>query len=192
MFHLVRNEVLVLVSGGIDSSALIDFYISQDVAVFCVHYQYGQESEASEKHAVEEICSYYNVEFNISNLEFQMINRKEELVFRNLIFVLASCSMRTPPLRIALAIHAGTQYYDCSRSFLQDTQRIMDGYFSGIVNLEAPFIDFTKRDIIEYCKKREVPIHLTYSCLRQSGNHCGECTPCRERESLLKGVYDED
>ena len=182
----IRNSVVLLVSGGIDSSALIDFYLRQKENFLCVHFQYGQASERSERQAVVKVCSHYNVDYEISNLFFPMTERKDELIFRNLLFILAACSLKDPPLRIALGIHAGTQYYDCTRSFLQDCQKILDGYYSGLVNVEAPFIDYSKRDIIKFCETNDVPLNLTYSCLMQNEPPCGQCKPCRDRIKFLE------
>lgn len=68
-----------------------------------------------------------------------------------------------------------------------DMARIFDGYFGGTIGIEAPFIDFTKPDIFEFCLQNEVPISLTYSCERHAESPCGECPSCKDREMLYAG-----
>jgi len=180
-----RAQLLLLVSGGIDSTAMIDFYLHRSPSVLLVHFQYGQPSSQSERVAVERISDYYHQKSNIVKLDFPMVERGEELIYRNLLFVLAACSMNPPPLRIALGIHVSSLYYDSTKSFLDDCQRVLDGYFAGSVLVEAPFISITKRDVMEYCKSHNVPLQLTYSCLRQNNPPCGECSSCLDRKRLL-------
>lgn len=179
-----RVKVLLLASGGIDSTALIDLYLRKNVKIRCVHFQYDQQNAQSERTAVQRICEYYNIENSIIRLNFPIAQRKEELIGRNALFVLAASSLESTPIRIALGIHSGPQYYDCSKLFIEDCQRILDGYFAGTVRVEAPFIDLEKIDIMEYCKSNNVPIHLTYSCLRQNYPPCGKCTSCLDRKKF--------
>lgn len=177
-----RAIVRLLASGGLDSTALIDFYLRCKNEVECIHFQYGQPSAQSEGKAVEEVCAFYGIEKRIVNLSFSLTKRKEELLGRNALFVLVASSLELPPARIALGIHSGSQHYDCTQSFTDDCQRVLDGYFAGTVTLEAPFINLEKADIIRYCIENKVPIHLTYSCQRQNYPPCGKCTSCRDRE----------
>jgi len=174
-------EVILLTSGGIDSTALLDLYLRRTAKVNCVYFQYDQPSAKSEKAAVVEVSKYYNVRSTIINLSFPIALRKEELIGRNALFVLAASSLKPPPLRIALGIHSGSRHYDCTRSFVDDYQRVLDGYFAGTVRLEAPFIDLEKIDVIDYCRANNVPIDLTYSCQRQNYPPCGKCSSCLDR-----------
>jgi 7-cyano-7-deazaguanine synthase len=82
-----------------------------------------------------------------------------------------------------LGIHSGTDYYDCTSAFANHVQRLLDGYFGGLIVLDTPFIDHTKQDIYAYCRVKEVPVALTYSCERNRKVPCGECLSCRERTS---------
>jgi len=179
-----KAGVLLLASGGIDSTALIDFYLRQKVKFSCIHFQYCQSAAQSEKEAVEKVCEYFDVESTVIRLDFPLAQRREEMTCRNFLFVLAASSLKPGPTRITLGIHSGSQYYDCTRRFIDDCQRVLDGYFSGAVRVEAPFIDLEKPDIVEYCKANSVPIHLTYSCQRQNDPPCKSCTSCLDRKKF--------
>jgi 7-cyano-7-deazaguanine synthase len=51
--------------------------------------------------------------------------------------------------------------------------------------LGAPFATWTKQDIIAYCRTRNVPVHLTYSCERGTEPPCGTCLSCKDRSLPL-------
>ena len=60
-------------------------------------------------------------------------------------------------------------------------QGLLDGYFAGSVQLETPFINYTKKDIIGYAVENQVPLDLTYSCLSRNDPPCGRCPACLDR-----------
>lgn len=180
----VSNDSLrtvLLLSGGIDSTALVDFYLRRKAMLECVHFQYGQPSAESEKIAVEKVMSHYKVNCRVINLGFKLQQARDEFFCRNALFILIAGTSTLPPARIILGIHAGSYYYDSSMPFLRDCRAVLEGYFAGTVTLGAPFIQFTKNEIIDYCKKYDVPLDLTYSCIRQDHEPCGLCGPCLDR-----------
>jgi 7-cyano-7-deazaguanine synthase len=182
---LIEAPVLLLLSGGIDSSTLLTFYRRRKARLICVHYQYGQPCQESELKAAEDVTHLSRDDLKVVEMGFPMSVRRNELLGRNAFFVLAAASLGFSPARIALGIHRGTGYYDCTEEFVNEMQRILDGYHSGTVRLEAPFLGFSKKDIINYGRKNGVPIALTYSCQRKNAPPCGECPPCNDRRELL-------
>jgi 7-cyano-7-deazaguanine synthase len=181
------TKVLLLSSGGVDSTALLDFYLRTRNEVECLHFQYGQKNAKSEKEAFNKILSHYKVNGRIIDLGFVPCKSSYEVSCRNALFVLIAASINESPLRLALGIHEDSRYYDCSRRFIDDCQKILDGYFAGTVRVEAPFIGFKKSEIIVYCKNFKVPTNLTYSCLRQNSPPCGQCPACLDNKELYEG-----
>lgn len=179
------KSVALLASGGIDSTVLLGFYLHQNCQVRCIHFQYGQPAAASELEAITRISRKFNSELDTVPLGFKMACVGNEVMMRNTLFVVAAASLDPAPARIALGIHRGSPYYDSTPSFLADVQRILDGYFAGSVRVEAPFIEFTKGDIVKYAKLKRIPLNLTYSCLRKNAPECGSCPSCRDRRLIF-------
>lgn len=178
-------EVNVLMSGGIDSTALVAFYLSRNTSVEGVHFNYGQPSFGGEQRAVQKLSSYYRITVTTISLGLLISRDKGEYYCRNAVLLLSAAStLPVKSARFAIGIHANTPYYDCSMSFVDDIQKLLDGYFNGSVRVEAPFLEFTKRDILELCKALNVPISLTYSCENNSYTPCGECYSCIDRRAL--------
>lgn len=175
----------MLASGGIDSTALIHKYISAKASVRIIHFQYGQRNSRSELVSLRSVSKHYGLKPTVIRLGFRMSLRGYELLGRNALFVLVAASVGVAPSRISLGIHGGPEYYDTSPNFVVDCQRILDGYFGGTVVLEAPFIGMEKADVVSYCKRRGIPLHLTYSCQTKNAPPCGVCPSCKDRERFL-------
>ncbi|NPV81331.1 MAG: ATPase [Firmicutes bacterium] len=180
-------SVNILLSGGIDSTALVHLYLSQGIAVLGFHVNYGQPTAEREMASAYAVAAYYDIPLTMARIQPTPGMRGDEFLCRNALLVLAACSSLAPGSnRVAIGIHSGTPYYDCSSGFLQDMQRILDGYYGGLVTVEAPFLQWTKPEIFHYCKKYGVPIHLTYSCERNGDHPCGQCPSCHDRGRLLE------
>ena len=180
-----RTKVYLLLSGGTDSAALIPFYLRQQAYIQAVHFNYGQLSFVGEDRAASKISEYYEIPLIKLNLGFQLNSTKGEYHSRNAILLFSTASMiEGGKGRVAIGIHAGTPYYDCSAGFLSDMQRIFDGYFNGLIQIEAPFLNFFKQDIYHYCKLVNVPMKITFSCEKQSDYPCGKCPSCLDRSIL--------
>ncbi len=186
MIILAKDKILILFSGGIDSTALIHYYKIKEHQIKCLHIQYNQPSAKSELEAVVKICDYYNVSFEAISLPFSIQKRFNEYIGRNALLILIALSSKSSEdyKRISIGINASSRYYDCSNNFINDIQTIFNGYYAGTKAIEAPFVNLTKYDIINFCLSNEIPINLTYSCLLQNSPPCGKCGGCRDRRIL--------
>ena len=86
---------------------------------------------------------------------------------------------------IVLGIHAGSRYPDCSPAFISVMQSALDLYTRGTVQLLAPFLEWTKRDIVAFAEASGVPVHLTYSCELGRDQPCGACPSCSDVEARV-------
>ena len=175
----------MLASGGTDSTALMHFYKKRNENVECLFIDYGQPSLKSERKSLIYFCNLYEYQYKVIQLGFEINSfNGGSYNCRNILFVLSAAGMiNQTPARIALGIHSGTEHFDCSKSFINTTQQLLDGYFSGMVQLETPFLDFTKKDIYDYCFKQRINIAKTNSCELANSN-CGQCMSCLDREML--------
>jgi len=104
---------------------------------------------------------------------------------RNAVFML-SALMEHPIVQgqIAIGIHAGPPYYDCTPAFLTGVQVLFDGYTNGRVKAAAPFLLMNKSEVWLYGQKAGLPMGITYSCERGGEKTCGRCASCRDRRRL--------
>lgn len=176
------QHTLVLMSGGIDSSAAASLYVAEGRYVSGVFVDYGQLAAESEWAAVRQVAEYLDIDLRRIELGCELVSTRGEIFGRNAIFALiAASTTNLRPLKVAMGIHALSEYYDTTLLFMQHIQRILDGYSGGDVEIEAPFISNTKAEVIEIAKQIGLPVELTYSCERQSAPQCGVCGSCGDR-----------
>lgn len=179
------NSVVVLVSGGIDSAALLAFYLSQRFSVRAVFVDFGQAAARQESRAARAVCKHYGVALSIMTVESAVTFAAGEVIGRNAFLIFSALLVGgARPRMIAIAIHEGPPYYDCSESFLKSIQTVVDGYAAGKVKVAAPFLKWRKQVIWEFCKEVKVPVESTYSCEKGGVPPCGKCLSCMDREEL--------
>lgn len=87
---------------------------------------------------------------------------------------------------------AGNAYPDCSREFVAAMNNaIMEGT-GGELHMEAPFVEWSKADIVKKGLELNVPYDLTWSCYEGGDKPCGVCATCidRKRAFELNGSID--
>lgn len=68
-----KTPSVVLLSGGLDSSANLAIAVERDSVVLCLHADYGQRAEASEWLASKRLAEYYGV--RLERVEIQWLGR---------------------------------------------------------------------------------------------------------------------
>ena len=95
-------------------------------------------------------------------------------------------------------MHAGDHpiYPDCRPEFVASFGETVLLATAGILQykpyLKAPFLYYSKADIVAIGSEMQVPYELTWSCYKGGYNHCGKCGTCVERKEAfeLAGVAD--
>jgi len=179
------GSVWILLSGGIDSAACVAFYLEENFFVQCLFIDYGQTAAKREALSARVIAKRYNV--SLSSIKWSGLRMKNAgfISGRNA-FLLLAALMEIPKDAgiLAIGVHSGTNYYDCSPAFFHKMQSIFDSYTKGIIQIGTPFLKWTKRDIWSFCKSKKVPVELTYSCELGLEQPCGKCLSCHDLEIL--------
>lgn len=180
-----KSTVIVLLSGGIDSTACVHYYLNNGYPTKGVFIDYGQSARERESECVRNIADYYKISLDLIKADMGIRFGIGEIKGRNAFFVTALL-MKYSNFSgiIAIGIHAGAQYYDTSEVFLFDMKRISSQYTDGRIQIDAPFIKWQKPMIYQYCVNNNIPIHLTYSCEKGDSVPCGKCNSCLDRKAL--------
>lgn len=181
----VKAAVHVLLSGGIDSAALLSFYLRQKFRVAPLFVDFGQAAGKQELRAARSLCKFHGLSLSVVSANTGGRFAAGYVPGRNafLLFTAMLVSQEQSGV-IAIGIHERTSYYDCSEGFLKAVQAIIDGYSAGRLKVAAPFLKWDKPTIWAYCRKYRVPVRLTYSCENGSTPPCGKCLSCKDREAL--------
>jgi 7-cyano-7-deazaguanine synthase len=103
--------------------------------------------------------------------------------------------------RLLLGTLAHNPFPDASSEFRSALSRALSIGLAFPIEIDAPYANTSKADVIRRGAAHGVPFELTLSCMnpryignRQSGLplHCGECSKCRERHDafIQAGVAD--
>lgn len=177
---------MILLSGGIDSTACIEYYKKNGFKIECLFVDFGQKSLRQEQNAVKKITKFYKVQYEkVKCIGYKSLP-KGVIQGRNM-FLISTALMYTKIKSgiIALGIHSGTDYVDCSQQFTSQINNLFDLYTGGKIILGAPFIQFNKAEVLQYCFEMKVPVELTYSCELGLKQPCNKCSSCKD----LKKIY---
>lgn len=182
---MIVQKTVILSSGGMDSTACIHFCKSQKIKPIPFYVNYGQVSASNELRAVRKICKYYKLNLHEAKYSSDGIFRKGEIQGRNAFLLLSALmTFKKKYGIITIGVHKGTQYSDCTHSFIEQMQKVFDTYTNGTVRIYAPFIEWTKNDIWAYCQENEIPTKLSYSCELGKKQPCGKCLSCWDLKNL--------
>lgn len=86
-------------------------------------------------------------------------------------------------------------YPDCRITFINAMANAISWGLGRDVDVYAPLINMTKKDIIMFAHDLGLPIELTWSCYQpivegDKFSPCGVCDSCIIRDTALKEVYD--
>jgi 7-cyano-7-deazaguanine synthase len=183
------SEVMVLLSGGIDSMACLHFFQEMGRKTCALFIDYGQPAASREAKCVKQLSRYFKIHL-ISTIWKPILKKRSGYIPSRNAFLLTTALMEKPPAvkTIVLGIHAGTSYSDCQPSFIHKIQQVYDLYCKKRVRISCPFLDFQKGEIYAYCIQHHLPLDLTYSCEARSDRPCGKCLSCKDRELLHAGT----
>jgi 7-cyano-7-deazaguanine synthase len=87
---------------------------------------------------------------------------------------------------------AGNAYPDCSDVFNEAMNKAIYEGSGHQVEIKAPFVNMTKKDVVAAGLKLKVPYELTWSCYEGNEKACGVCGTCIDRKKAfeLNGVKD--
>lgn len=211
-------KIVVVLSGGLDSSTLLADLHAKGNDLLALSVDYGQRHRR-ELLAAEAIAAEYHVPWHLADLvslrgilggssqtsdkiavphgHYTDESMKQTVVpNRNMILlaVAGALAISRKADAIAYAAHTGDHaiYPDCRPAFIAALAPALRLAGWDPVALLTPFIAWTKADIVRRGGLLKVPFALTYSCYEGGQQHCGECGTCVERREafILAGIED--
>jgi 7-cyano-7-deazaguanine synthase len=207
----MNKNILILYSGGMDSSVALYKYASE--IRLAVSFDYGSKHNRKELEIAASNCRELGIEHQIIELDLNKMgfvsdlllsgkeipdghyeeeNMKKTVVpFRNgiMLSICAGIAESLDCKRLIITNHAGDHviYPDCREEFITNMNKAVKSGTSNQVEIFAPFTMMTKREIALIGKEINVPFENTYSCYKGGKIHCGLCGTCIERKEALDG-----
>ena len=189
---MTKKRVVLLLSGGLDSAVLYQYLIKdKGYEVYPITVKYGRRENDKEINAVKEIAEDNTIPkfVNIDGMD-DIVNCKVVIPNRNAILLSIACSyaehLEIEEVYIGANLNDRDLFPDCRRHFVEVLTTAFD--LGGLTNVKiyAPFIDFTKQEIVLTGVHLKMDFTKTWSCYENKKHHCGKCLSCRERKLAFK------
>jgi len=216
-----NKNAVILVSGGMDSATVLYHAISEGYRPYILHTSYGQETETKEEECARAIADEVGAE-DFLHIETQHLSQigassltddsidvsdadldSDEIPtsyvpFRNsnLLSMAVSYAEANNCEAIFIGAHAEdfAGYPDCRPEFFDAFQTVIDvGTKPDTqIDLQAPFVEWTKTEIAEYGLELDVPYEITWSCYKENEPACGTCDSCALRLEAFENAGTDD
>jgi 7-cyano-7-deazaguanine synthase len=212
----MSKEAIVLVSGGIESSVLLNdalgrydrvtpVYIKnhlrwEDTEVFCMkNFVRCLKQSNLRPLAILDMTmrDLYEAHWSITGIKIPSGKSADDSVYlpgRNITFLSkAACFAAMKGIgTIEIGVLRGNPFPDATKQFFKKMSDVLSMGLKMHIEIKAPFQKMKKEDVISLGKK--LPLEFTFSCLNPKGyEHCGECNKCVERKKAFfaAGVFDK-
>ena len=219
---MTSGTCVAVVSGGLDSAVLAHHLRADGWHLRLVSFDYGQRHRVELDHASaiaagldapHDVVDLRSVgallsgsaltddDVAVPDGHYTEESMKATVVAnRNAIFAMVATGVAVAEGAgaVGLGIHAGDHaiYPDCRPPFVAAAEHLAkvanEGFVTEAFQLLAPFIAWSKAEIVRRGAELEVPFAGTWSCYKGGAVHCGTCGTCVERIEAfeLAGVAD--
>jgi 7-cyano-7-deazaguanine synthase len=215
------QRAVVLLSGGMDSATAAAEARARGYDLYVLHTSYGQRTETREYECARALADaldatdFLHIEtshlasIGASSLTDESIDVEDAdlenedvptsyVPFRNA--NLLSMAVSYAEANDCTAVFTGAHsedysgYPDCRPAFFDAFQEVIDvGTRPDTdIDLAAPFVEWSKTDIVERGTELSVPYDSTWSCYRDEAPACGTCDACAFRLQAFQRAGIED
>ena len=188
------NKCVCLLSGGMDSTALVTKLVRDGLHPLCVSFDYGQRhrkelryaARTAEKLQLRHLVLEAPIQSSSAlrghsdipeNLAPSDSGQSPTVVpGRNLVLVSLAMTVGEGPVYLGCNADDAAVYADCRPSFITHLSLATQHAYGRSV--EAPFVSMTKRDIYRLYRELGLKASDSWSCYNGRGTACGVCGPC--------------
>jgi 7-cyano-7-deazaguanine synthase len=215
------QRAAILVSGGMDSATAVYEAMSQGYEPYFLHTSYGQQTETRELACARKLAEetdaadFLHVQtehltaIGESSLTDEEMAVEEAALdsdeipssyvpFRNanLLSMAVSYAEANDCSAVFIGAHSEdfSGYPDCRPEFFEAFQRVIETGTKPETDIElvAPFVEWSKTDIVERGLELDVPYRRTWSCYRNETPACGTCDACAFRLQAFQNLGERD
>lgn len=215
-----KPKAVVLMSGGMDSCVTAAI-ASERHQIAALHASYGQRTERRELQSFHALADHFGVTERLavrldyfpaiggsSLIDSRMPIRDADLAsseipntyvpFRNAHFLSIATSwaevLGATKIFIGAVCEDSSGYPDCRPEYYKAMSELIrvGTRPSTHITVETPLIYLSKRDIVKRGVELAAPLHLTWSCYRDSEAACGICDSCALRLRAFQEAGVED
>lgn len=209
-----NKRILLLLSGGIDSTTLLAKLTSENYDVIALSFDYGQKHGIELNYARNNGIKYQvkkhhfikldktlfhssalvNTEMNIATYTNNKIPDGQVnayVPFRNLLFISTALSLAETNTinEIYLAFNSddNANFWDCRPDFVAKINALANT--ATTIQIKTPFINLSKTEIIQLARQLEVDLNQTITCYQPTETtECGVCLSCVTKQKAIENA----
>jgi len=209
------SKAVVVYSGGMDSTVLLHHAFKSDDEVYALTFDYNQRHKKEIEVAMS-ICHPKLKDHKLIDLKFfrdlvpssaltsdsidvpkmkDIIGEAQSTAYvpnRNMMMISIACSYAeaieaTNVYYGAVAVDNLSGFWDCTELFVEGVNGLLALNRMNRIQLHAPLLFKTKKDIIEMGIELGVQFEHTWTCYEGKKESCGTCPSCAAR---IRGFAD--
>lgn len=196
---------LLLMSGGLDTTTLLYYLWELLIPIEVLTFDYGQEA-VKELDYVKRHCEHLGVKYHVikvsdGDIEGNLAEGKDKTLDGSTLIPNRNSMFLSMGVSYALQHGLERVYYgaiDCDPAYC-DCQPLYVHYFNMLnmvcdlrtVQIRAPFIDKSKREVMDIAIDLGLDLTDTWTCLCGGDEQCGSCEACRTRIDEERAYLDE-
>jgi len=208
-----EKDGILLASGGLDSTTMAYWLISQGVDFIPLFINYGQHCAETEFETLKKVLPPLYVD-RIETVDVQSVYKKSSskfikpvnlwkddisaddlyIPYRNvLLLTIGATFAQTVNLSNVYSAFINSNHakeIDCSNEFFSKMESMLIDY--GSVKINMPFRYYTKYEVAKIGISLGVSIGQTFSCQASPTIPCGACPNCVDRLEALKQIEKEN
>ncbi len=203
----MRNEAIILLSGGLDSVVSLAVASEQYSIDLAISFNYGQAAWNKEYNAASAIAEYYNISHKVVELDWlkdlksvvapqlseldlskkNLMTKTSAQVWipnRNAVFInIAAAFADTDEKNYRYIIIGANKeeaatFTDNSSNFIDAINKSLIFSTNSKVQVLAPLIEKNKAEIVKLGVEKNIPFETINSCYNNTEKHCGKCESC--------------
>jgi len=201
-----NNKVVLIMSGGLDSTTLLYDLLDQNLEVFALSFYYKQKHNKELEMAIK-TCQKLKVNHKIIDLSELGEILKSSLTTpdietpeghysdenmtitvvpgRNTTFlsIAGGYAISIGANKVYLGIHSGDHaiYCDCRPEYIEAMKNVFRLFDNTVIDIYASYLNLTKTEIVARGLSLGVDFATTSTCYQGKEKACGKCGSCTER-----------
>lgn len=196
------KNVVVLLSGGLDSTTMLWLALAQGHKPITLSVDYGQRAAETERRMAAAAAGSRGLQHKhlavplVATVTRSALTTGGDLSLpadtvvpgRNALLLSLGAglaqSVGAESVQIGCNLTDSMHYPDCHQEFIDCMDRALSRAYR--ISVEAPLLQYNKAEVVRLAIKLGVPLEATSSCYR--GTACGECAACRIRMDAIAEV----
>jgi len=213
----MKEDCVAVLSGGLDSTVMTYRLVNEGRTPLLVTFTYGQRHDKEilmAKRTAEKLgLSHLVLSLPLDNIfssssllkggkdipvgTYSVENQKSTVVPNRNMILLSICAGIAEDRGLSKVYYGAHKndtavYPDCRPEFIRAVSAATEAGTYCRVQVIAPFMDFSKADIVSDGARLRVPFEDTWSCYSGGETACGMCGTCVERREAFRAAGIQD